>query len=76
MPANKQMVINSVIDWVNYRKNVKLVKSVKRMEMVVAAEVANNLQDVILDKSDLESIANAVGGTYVVGTGGNSKIKL
>jgi hypothetical protein len=71
----KQSAIQSAVNWINFRKSLG-VSSVKRVEIQVAVEVACGLQIVVLDKEDLEAIAQAVGGTYVTGTGGKSKINL
>jgi hypothetical protein len=71
---NKQSAIASAINWINFRKGLG-VSSVKRVEIQVAAECASGLLDIIvLDKTDLEFMASQVGGTYVTGTGGKSKI--
>jgi len=71
----KQSAIQSAIKWINFRKSLG-VSSVKRTELQVAVEVACGLQIVVLDKEDLETIAQAVGGVYVTSTGGKSKIVL
>jgi|LakMenEpi03Aug12_release.lakeMendotaPanAssembly.Ray.scaffolds.fasta_scaffold2900692_1 hypothetical protein len=71
----KQSAIQSAVNWINFRKNLG-VSSVKRVEIQVAVEVACGLEIVVLNKEDLEAIAQAVGGTYVTGTGGKSKINL
>ena len=68
----KQSAIQSAIKWINFRKSLG-VSSVKRVEIQVAVEVAGGLQIVVLDKDDLEAIAQAVGGTYITGTGVKSK---
>jgi acyl carrier protein len=73
--TNKQSAVQSAIDWINFRKSLG-VSSVKRVEIQVAVEVAGGLQIVVLDKEDLETIAQAVGGTYVTKSGGKSKIIL
>jgi len=72
MTSNKT-ALTKMVEWANFRKSLG-VGSVKRVELQVAAEVANGLELIVLDKETLEEIARQVGGTYVTGTGGKSKI--
>jgi hypothetical protein len=72
MTSNKT-ALTKVVEWANFRKSLG-VGSVKRVELQVAAEVANGLELIVLDKETLEEIARQVGGTYVTSTGGKSKI--
>ena len=72
MTSNKT-ALTKMVEWANFRKSLG-VGSVKRVELQVAAEVANGLELIVLDKETLEEIARQVGGTYVTSTGGKSKI--
>jgi hypothetical protein len=72
MTSNKT-ALTKLVEWANFRKSLG-VRSVKRMELQVAAEVANGLVIIVLDKETLEEVARQVGGTYVTSTGGKSKI--
>ena len=72
MTSNKTAV-TKMIEWVNFRKSLG-VGSVKRVELQVAAEMANGLELIVLDKETLDEIARQTGGKYITGTGGKSKI--
>ena len=72
MTSNKT-AITKMVEWANFRKSLG-VASVKRMELQVAAEMATNLELIVLDKETLEEIARQTGGTYITSTGGKSKI--
>ncbi len=72
MTSNKT-AITKMVEWALNRKS-RGWKSVKRTELQVAAEVANNLELIVLDAETLGEIARRVGGNYVPGTGGKSKI--
>ena len=75
MISNKT-AITKIVEWINHRKTRKSrpARSVKRMELQVAAEIANSLGLIVLDKETLEEIARQTGGTYTTGKGGKSKI--
>jgi hypothetical protein len=80
MTSNKT-VLTKLVEWTNYRKfnggaKGQGVKSVKRVEIQSAAEMANGLKFIFLDAETLQEIARQTGGTYVPGTNGNSKIKF
>ena len=70
--ATKQIGEQAMKDLLLFRKsNGK--KSVKRMETQSVAEAAVGWQTIVFDLTELKAIAQAVGGTYITGTGGNSK---
>jgi hypothetical protein len=71
--TSNNTAITKMVEWALFRKNLG-VGSIKRTELQVAAELANELQLIVLDKETLEEIARQTGGQYLTSTGGKSRI--
>ena len=74
MTSNKT-AITKIVEFINFRRSQGK-KSVRRIEIQVAAEVSNALNTIVLDRETLEEIARLSGSTYMHSTGGNSKFVL
>ena len=74
MTSNKT-ALTKTVEWVLSRKEAGT-RSVKRMELQVAAEIANDYKLIVLDKESLCEIARQVGGRYITSRLGQARIEF